>query len=122
VLFRLGREVQNGLYLICAAVAAVLEHARQEWQAGYRRLQAAAGDAALYRRLLRQVEAVTDELRRRVGQTFTLAELADAYEGVDAWGWEVLAQVSGPADLGHATTVKDAAFHLYSRGAVDYAP
>jgi hypothetical protein len=103
-------------------VAAVLEHARQEWQAGHRRLQALAGDAPLYRRLLRQVDAVTDELRRRVGQTFTLAELADAYAGVEAWGWEVLARVAGPGDLAHAATVEDAAFHLYSRGAVDYAP
>jgi hypothetical protein len=103
-------------------VAAVLEHARQEWQEGHRRLQALAGDARLYRRLLHQVDAVTNELRRRVGQTFTLAELADAYAGVDAWGWEVLARVSGPGDLTHAATVEDAAFHLYSRGAVDYAP
>jgi hypothetical protein len=103
-------------------VAAVLEHARQEWQEGYRRLQALAGEPRLYRRLLRQVDAVTNELRRRVGQTFTLAELADAYAGVDVWGWEVLAGGSGPADLAHAATVEDAAFHLYSRGAVDYRP
>jgi hypothetical protein len=103
-------------------VAAVLEHARQEWQAGHRRLQALAGDPGLYRRLLGHVDAVTDELRRRVGQTFTLAELAEAYAGVDVWGWEVLARVSGPADLTHAATVEDAAFHVYSRGAVDYAP
>ena len=103
-------------------MAAVLEHARQEWQEGHRRLQALSGDAGLYRRLLHQVDAVTDELRRRVGQTFTLAELADAYAGVDAWGWEVLARKSGPADLAHAAMVEDAAFYLYSRGAVDYAP
>jgi hypothetical protein len=103
-------------------VAAVLEHARQEWQEGHRRLQALAGDPRLYRRLLRQLDAVTTELRRRVGQTFTLAELADAYAGVDVWGWEVLAPGSGPSDLAHAATVEDAAFHLYSRGASDYAP
>jgi hypothetical protein len=103
-------------------VAAVLEHARQEWQDGYRRLEALANDARLYRRLLRQVDAVTDELRRRVGQTFTLAELADAYAGVEVWGWEVLGRGPASADLAHAATVQDAAFHLYSRGAVDYAP
>jgi hypothetical protein len=103
-------------------VAAALQHARQEWEQGHRRLQAAAGDPALYRRLLGQVEAVTNELRRRVGQTFTLAELAAAYANADAWGWEVLARESRTADLAHAATVEDAAFHLYSRGAVDYAP
>jgi hypothetical protein len=108
--------------LICAAVAAVLEHARQEWQEGHRRLQAMAADAGLYRRLLGQVEALTNELRRRVGQTFTLAELADAYASADVWAWEVLAQESRPGDLAHLAIVEDAAFHFYSRGAVDYAP
>jgi hypothetical protein len=81
-----------------------------------------ASDVGLYRRLHSQVEALTQELRRRVGQTFTLAELADAYAGADVWGWEVVAKTSRPADLAHVATVEDAAFHLYSRGAVDYAP
>jgi hypothetical protein len=103
-------------------VAAVLEHARQEWHDGYRRFQALADDAALYRRLLDELDALSDELRRRVGQTFTLAELADAYAGADAWSWEILARRSRPGDLTHAATVEDAAFHLYSRGAVDYSP
>lgn len=103
-------------------MAAVLEHARQEWQEGHRRLQALSGDTALYRRLLDQVEVVTAELRRRVGQTFTLAELADVYRTADAWGWEVLAPRTRSADLAHTATVEDAAFHLYSRGAVDYTP
>jgi len=103
-------------------VAATVEHARQQWEQGHRSLQAIAGDAALYRRLLDQVEAVMNELRRRVGQTFTLAELADAYAGADVWAWEVLAQGLRPADLAHAATIGDAAFHLYSRGAVDYSP
>jgi hypothetical protein len=99
-----------------------LEHARQEWEQGHRRLQSMANDVGLYRRLLNQVEALTHELRRRVGQTFTLAELADAYAGADVWGWELLARTSRPADLAHVATVEEAAFHLYSRGAVDYTP
>jgi hypothetical protein len=103
-------------------VAVVLEHARQEWEQGHRRLQSLSGDGRLYRHLLAQVEAVTTELRRRVGQTFTLAELAEAYKQADVWGLEVLARETRPADLAHAATVEDAAFHLYSRGAVDYAP
>ena len=40
-------------------------------------------DPARHRRLLAQVEIVIGELRRRVGQTFTLAELADVYDGAD---------------------------------------
>ena len=99
-----------------------LEHARQEWEQGHRRLLGLASEPALYRRLNDQVDALTTELRRRVGQTFTLAELADAYTDADAWGWELLARNLRPADLAHAATIEDAAFHLYARGAVDYAP
>jgi hypothetical protein len=102
-------------------VAVALEHARQEWEQGHRRLQATSGDARLYRRLLEQVEVVTVELRRRVGQTFTLAELAEAYASADDWSREALTRESS-GDLAHAATVEDAAFYLYSRGAVDYAP
>jgi hypothetical protein len=103
-------------------VAAAVEHARQEWEQGHRRLESLSGEPRLYRHLLGQVDAVTTELRRRVGQTFTLAELAEAYTQRDVWGMEALARESLPADLGHAATVEDAAFHLYSRGAVDYTP
>jgi hypothetical protein len=103
-------------------VAVALEHARQEWEQGHRRLQATSGDARLYRRLLEQVEVVTLELRRRVGQTFTLAELAEAYANADDWSREAFTRASHSGDLAHAATVEDAAFHLYSRGAVDYAP
>jgi hypothetical protein len=106
-------------------VAAVLEHARQEWQAGHRRLQALAGDSGLYRRLLRQVDAVTDELRRRVGQTFTLAELARAYEGSEDWVRDVVVDAAPPrsrAGVRDVALVQDAAFAHYARGATDYAP
>jgi hypothetical protein len=99
-----------------------VEHVRQEWEQGHRRLESLAGEPRLYRHLLAQVEEVTNELRRRVGQTFTLAELADAYTKRDVWGLDAFARESRPVDLTHAATVEDAAFHLYSRGAVDYAP
>ena len=50
----------------------VLETTRHEWQEGHRRIQAAAGDRARYQRLLEEVDVVLEELRRRVGGTFTL--------------------------------------------------
>lgn len=65
---------------------------------------------------------MTVELRRRVGQRFTLAELAEAYGSADDWSREALTRDGASADLAHAATVEDAAFHLYSRGAVDYVP
>jgi len=94
---------------------------RQEWADGERRLEAERGDRQRYERLLQQVEIVTDELRRRVGQTYTLAELAAAYRDAERWAREaveVRAPSPGwPRDL---ALVLAAAFHGYQRGATDY--
>jgi hypothetical protein len=62
------------------------------------------------------VDAVRDELRRRIGQTFTLAELAQVYLEADAWMRDA---VSDPREL---ASIGAAAFHLHARGAVDYSP
>ena len=106
-----------------ALVVEPLDIARPEWEEGYRRLEATRGDPQLYRRLLEQVEVLTDELRKRVGTTFTLAELARAYR--DAERWTRIAIEERAPRPGWATTLsvaEDAAFHLYQRGAVDYRP
>src|SRR5437867_6163145 len=60
-----------------ASVSAQIETARHQWEEGHRRLQAAAADPIRYARLSAQVEALAEELRRRLGQVFTLRELAD---------------------------------------------
>jgi len=98
-----------------------VETDRVDWERAYRTLQSA--DPRRQRNLYDAVEAVTQALRHRVGQTFTLAELAAAYGSVERWGREAVderAPYDGWAlDL---TLVEDAAFHLYSRGAIDYGP
>lgn len=99
--------------------AVVVENARLQWADGYRRLQEHASDRPVYLRLTAQVEVLIDELKRRVGQTFTLAELAAAYQDADRWLLEVLPPGAGAVELG---LVEDAAFHLYARGAIDYVP
>jgi hypothetical protein len=100
-----------------------LEATRSEWEEGNRRLEAAASDAPRYARLLAELDLVVEELRKRVGQTFTLDDLAVAYADADRWTQEALAErepgAGWPARL---TIVQDAAFHRYSRGAVDYRP
>ena len=100
-----------------------LELARQQWEEGRRRIERVRSDPAAYARLTAQVELVASELRRRVGQTFTLAELARAYAGADDWARDVLddarEEEGPPPETG---TIADAAFHLYARGASDYAP
>ena len=101
----------------------VVEHARQEWEDSARRLEAAAPDADRYDRLRQQVEVVTAELRRRVGETFTLAQLAAAYVDADAWSRDALADSSPPPGWARTLSlVEGAAFHDYARGAVDYGP
>src|SRR5688500_19003689 len=96
--------------------AVAVEHARQQWEEGHRRLQAHSDERTLFLQLHAHVRAVVDELNRRVGQTFTLEELADAYRQSDRWLYEILG--ASP----HLALVQDAAFYLYARGAVDYAP
>ena len=97
--------------------------ARQQWSDGRRRVERVRPDAAAYARLTTQVELVAAELRRRVGLTFTLAELAQAYDGADDWARDVLFDARDEnAPLPETATVADAAFDLYARGASDYAP
>jgi hypothetical protein len=94
---------------------------RQEWEDGNRRLEAERGDSQRYERLRRQVEVVGDELRKRVGQTYTLSELADAYRDGERWAREAVEERAPspgwPRDL---ALVLAAAFYAYQRGAVDY--
>jgi hypothetical protein len=104
-------------------VETTLETTRREWEDGNRRLQAAAANRSLYEWLLAEVDVVIEQLRRRVGQTFTLDELAAAYGDADRWVQEALVEAAfAPGWPARTTTVQDAAFYLYSRGAVDYRP
>jgi hypothetical protein len=69
------------------------------------------------------LEVVTDELRRRIGQTFTLDELAAAYERADAWARDAVSEhAPTPGWPRTLSMVEATAFHLYQRGAVDYEP
>jgi len=102
---------------------AEVQSARREWEEGHRRLLEQVRDAAIADRLLAQVDAVAAELRRRVGGIFTLRELAAAYARSEEWSRAVVSE-QAPA-LGWPRTlslVEAAAFHLYARGAQDYAP
>jgi len=103
----------------------MLDSARHQWEEGRRRLEAEGEGTARSRHLWLLVEAVLDDLRRRVGQTFTLAELARAYEGSEDWVRDVVVDAAPPrsrAGLRDTTLVQDAAFAHYARGATDYAP
>jgi hypothetical protein len=103
-------------------VAAELESARRDWEDGYRRLRTEP-DRTLANRLHEQVDAVTSELRKRVGGTYTTAELVRAYADAERWGWAAVAErAAAPGWPRTLATAIDAAFYLYARGAVDYEP
>jgi hypothetical protein len=104
-------------------VIAHLDLVRDDWEAGHRRLELASRDDAQAAMLAAHVDLISAELRRRVGSTFTLEMLAEAYVGADVWVRQAIEeQAPAPGWARTIAMVEDAAFHVYARGAVDYAP
>ncbi len=98
-----------------------VELARQQWADSYKSLVGMPpGIDACVRE---QMEVVTAELRRRVGGSFTLSELAAAYHGSERWTLAAIEErCYRPGWVHTASSAADAAFHLYARGARDYQP
>jgi hypothetical protein len=96
-----------------------LENAMFQWEEGRRGLQALSEDPAARQRAHRVVDAIREELRRRVGVTFTAAELADCYGQGTEWCTQLASQLL--AGVSDAQTLADAAFWLYLQGASDFA-
>ncbi|CAN5472889.1 hypothetical protein BH20ACT19_BH20ACT19_12330 [soil metagenome] len=97
-------------------MAYALENAMTQWDDGERALRAAPELEAAD--LERAVAFVLDELRRRLGSTFLVVELADLYyEGTD-WAEDLAQRRSAGTDT---AAVVDAAFARYARGAADFA-
>ncbi|HEX6491088.1 MAG TPA: hypothetical protein VF002_06915 [Gaiellaceae bacterium] len=100
-----------------------LDHTRQEWEDGHRRLEREARGQPSDAAARSELEAILAALRRRIGQTFTLAELADCYTTAERWSREAVAETEPAAGwTRRLATLTEAAFYLYSRGAVDYEP
>jgi hypothetical protein len=97
-----------------------LETARFQWEEGYRRLRDRGDEDPAGRRLDGAVEAVRDGIGRRLGPTFTAADLADLYGRGTDWGVE-LAIEAGVGFGFDPQSVVDAAFFIHLRGATDFA-
>jgi hypothetical protein len=97
-----------------------LDTALPQWQEGLRRLADAPPEQQ--RTLERVTQRIEDELRRRLGGTFTSNELADLYDEGTGWCSD-LAVAAAPEDpyAWDVRTVADAAFARYLRGAADFA-
>jgi hypothetical protein len=93
-----------------------VENALYQWEEGARRV--AAAHEPERSRLERAAGEVLEELRRRLGSSFLLGELADLYGSGTDWAAE-LAFRRGAG--GESSAVVDAAFARYAREASDYA-
>jgi hypothetical protein len=96
-----------------------LENALFQWEEGLRALRA-IDDPRERRRADAVVGAIEDELRRRIGPTFSAAELAELYGKGTDWCQQVATDVA-PWMVADAQTLADAAFWLYLRRATDFA-
>jgi hypothetical protein len=100
-----------------------LDQTRREWEQGHARFQRELREAQRPENLRSELDAVTAAVRRRIGQSFSLSELADLYATADDWAREAVADTEPASGWPRRlATVTEAAFHLYSRGAVDYEP
>lgn len=96
-----------------------LENALFQWEEGWRALQAIE-DVRERRQADHVVAAIQDELRRRIGPTFSAGDLADLYgQGTD-WCLQI-ATDTAPGSTADGQLLADAAFWLYLRGATDFA-
>ncbi len=103
--------------------SAAVESARLDWEEGRRRFDAEASRSEQPEPLHRQVEVVADELRRRLGDHFTLAELTEAYLGSERWVRAVVDdRAPAPRSQPTLALVTDAAFQLASAHAIDFTP
>ena len=96
-----------------------LASARFSWDEGLARIALPAAPAVVKSRR-RIISAVHDELRRRLGMTFTLIDLARVYDAAPGWYLDLAARTAPrePDSWDPAVTL-DAAFATYSRGATD---
>jgi hypothetical protein len=103
-------------------VAYPLDNALFQWEEGARRLRELDADPRSARNARRAVDGIRDELRRRVGPTFSSQELADVYGRGTDWCLEAARNAApmGAVDLDPQAIV-DGAFFLYLRGAYDYS-
>jgi hypothetical protein len=90
-----------------------------DWRAGERRVEDAP--PAERHDLDRVVSAIIAELRRRIGSTFTVGELACFYDQGTDWCLDVAQRVAPEAPFAWDSAVADAAFNRYLRSATDYA-
>ena len=97
-------------------MAYALENALFQWRDGDRRLAETPEPARAD--LDRAADAIIEELRKRLGSTFLLEELAELYHRGTDWATELAGRYAAGTD---AAAVVDAAFARYARESSNYA-
>jgi hypothetical protein len=97
-------------------LAYAVENALFQWREGERRVAETPEPARAD--LERAVWVVVEELRRRLGSSFVLDELADLYGAGTDWATGLAGRHEAGTD---AVAVADAAFARYAREASNYA-
>jgi hypothetical protein len=99
-----------------------LDNALFQWEEGATRLRELSREPRSARSAARAIEAIRDELRRRIGPTFSAQELAELYARGTDWCLEA-ARRAAPMEAVDLDTqaIVDGAFWLYLRGAKDYS-
>jgi hypothetical protein len=98
-----------------------IESARFDWQEGERRLERKRRDPARAPAIDAVTEAIRRELKRRVGQTYTLAELTEEYERSSGWSRDLAQRTAPGASYAHElAVVADPVFAQAARGASDW--
>jgi len=93
-----------------------------QWEEGRRRLDELLDNPELTQVADRVLAAIGEELRRRIGPTYTAAELVAVYQRGTDWCLEVALRAA-PGDQAalNAQSIADAAFFEHLRRATDYA-
>ena len=99
-----------------------LDNALFQWEEGASRLRELSAEPRTAHNAAGAVEAIREELRRRIGPTFSAQELADLYGRGTDWCLEAARRAAPMAavDLDPQAIV-DGAFFSYLRGAYDYS-
>ena len=96
------------------------ETAREQWVQGVRRLEEAYPEQVPT--LERVTRVIQNEIRRRVGGSFTLDELVEFYDEGTGWCTDLAVETAPEEPFAwDARVVADAAFGRYQRAATDFA-
>ena len=96
--------------------------AREDWRTGERIVERMLADptrAVIATSVMRELQR---ELRRRLGQTYTLATLTALYGDADRWGREAAQRVAAEVGWAHDSVFADAACARAARNARDWKP